>query len=117
MLLSNFSCLVPIAPPANITVFNSSSFCLNVTWHSIPVKQAQGIITKYRIYYKSVSEVAERYNDSKSNKSEVICGLEPYTQYTVRISGFTSKGEGVKSPASSPVFTDEYSKYLQLVSF
>lgn len=105
------SIAVPIGSPGNITVFNSSSFCLNITWSPISVKQAQGIVTKYRIYYDLESGGDEQYIDVNSTDRCTICGLQPYTKYRVKISAFTSKGEGVQSSFSDPAYTDEYSKF------
>ena len=81
------------------------------------MKQARGIITKYRVYYQPESGGNELYNDSKSSGTDEICGLEPYTPYIIKMSGFTSKGEGVVSAGSSPVFTDEYSEFTLCLTF
>ena len=104
---------VPLAAPTEIKAVNSSSFCLNVTWIAIPANLARGVITKYRIYYKLQSSGAtEQAVDSEPDQEHTVCGLEPYTEYVLKMSGFTSKGEGpVSSSYTPPVFTDEYSMY------
>eukprot|EP00795_Rhopilema_esculentum_P012766 gene12766-3498_t len=100
----------PRAAPSEIKAVNSSSFCLNVTWIAIPPNLARGVITKYRIYYKLQSSGAtEQTVDSEPDQEHTVCGLEPYTEYVLRMSGFTSKGEGpISSPYTPPVSTDEY---------
>ena len=104
--------LVPLQPPSNIKVFNTSSFCLMVTWSHISKQHAQGIITGYYIYIsKKVSNTWNRVQVPYVDNKE-ICSLEPYTFYEVEMEGFTIKGEGPRSSPAVEGITDEYGMLL-----
>jgi hypothetical protein len=69
---------------------------MKITWLPIPEHQRNGIIRGYKIYYK------EEYTKQKWNvfttptgelTSTMVTGLKSYTEYCVKISALTSKGE------------------------
>ena len=107
---------MPKAPPASIDISTHTWECLLVNWTAIPTPEARGVIIKYHIYYKLASGGGELYQSTTSNSSYQLCGLLPYTEYEVKISGFTSKGEGTPSEYSSPVRTGEYSKFIFIIT-
>ena len=105
-----------MAPPASIDISAYTWECLLVNWTAIPTPKARGVIIKYHIYYKLASGGGEFYQSTTSNSSYQLCGLLPYTEYKVQMSGFTSKGEGESSEYSLPVRTGEYSKFIFFIT-
>ena len=104
-----------MAPPTSINVSTHTWECLLVNWMAIPTPKARGVIVKYHVYYKLASGGGEFSQSTTSNSSYQLCGLLPYTEYKVKMSGFTSKGEGPSSTYSLPVRTGQYSKFILLL--
>ena len=102
--------LVPTAPPANVTAYNTSSVGIIVFWEQIPRYHRNGYILGYKVCYKRAD----------TNNSVLYCtavfalglelgGLQPYTPYWITVLGYNNQGEG---PTSQPlqVWTDEFGK-------
>ena len=102
--------LVPTAPPANVTAYNTSSMGIIVFWEQIPRYHRNGYILGYKVCYKRAD----------TNNSVLYCtavfalglelgGLQPYTPYWITVLGYNNQGEG---PTSQPqqVWTDEFGK-------
>ena len=107
IIISSFS--VPSHSPRNITAFNTSSRSINVTWQLIPDDHVNGILLGYRVLYKKKNSPMDAFQNITVNTTYLdaeITSLEVYTEYELRIAGFTIIGDG---NVSEPVFcfTDE----------
>lgn len=84
--------LVPSLAPQNVTVqsLNSSSFVL--TWGPVPLQYANGRIQGYRVrvWEQNVTNVSYSVN----KRMILVEGLQPNTTYKVKVSAYTSVGEG-----------------------
>eukprot|EP00794_Sanderia_malayensis_P019881 gene19881-21822_t len=89
----------PSAGPVNVTLTSATSRSLSIQWQDVVAEHRNGIITKYKLYYK------QSYGSSSwttviinaPGKSYTITGLNLWTYYDIKVSAFTSVGEGVKS--------------------
>ena len=89
-----FTCTVPSAAPGNFKLGSSSSLSLDASWDAIPVKQQQGKLLGYRVYYMKNGSGTERNMSVESNQlSYKITGLE-FASYSVKVAGYTAVGEG-----------------------
>lgn len=106
-IISSFS--VPSHSPRNITAFNTSSTSINVTWQPIPNDHVNGILLGYRVLYKKENSPMDVFQNITVNSTYLdaeITSLEVYTEYELRITGFTIIGDGNVSE-SVFCFTDE----------
>lgn len=96
--------------PINITAFKLNSTSLRVTWTKISADQVGGVIIGYMVVFHVVND------GNSSMKSVVQCGfmnqtilgnLQIFTNYSIRILGFTRTGK--LGSVSDPVYamTDE----------
>lgn len=131
VLLSFFSFYMPVPSraPVNITSTNTSSTSLLITWGHIPKKLVNGILLGYRLFYhqlvhqddigsrrrkRAIDIVNETMETLPPNATFLrIFNLTKFTNYSFRIVGFTSKGEGKMSQTFN-VSTDEDSKLMFL---
>eukprot|EP00794_Sanderia_malayensis_P019880 gene19880-21821_t len=89
----------PSAGPVNVTLTSATSRSLSIQWLDVVAEHRNGIITKYKLYYKQ-SYVSSSWTTVIINapgKSYTITGLNLWTYYDIKVSAFTSVGEGVKS--------------------
>lgn len=116
---------MPSFPPFNISSTNTSSTSLLITWDPIPRILANGILLGYRVFYHQSSgeqkigsrrrrRAVESFNQTvdvlPSNATFIkIANLRKFTNYSFRIVGFTSKGDG-KISQTFNVSTDEDGK-------
>jgi protein sidekick len=111
-----YSCillLVPGQPPHIVSVYNTSSTSLRVTWLPIPEKYLYGQLLGYRVFYKDTTTT----NTSDYLSVDVgpdaleadITGLVKYRDHVVQVSGFNRQGEGIPSKGVI-VSTDEDGK-------
>lgn len=100
--------LVPSTWPQSVHAYNTSSTSIKVAWNRIPQSQIHGNLRGYRIFLKRAneSEWEGEYNVSETNRIIDIENLWKYTNYTLRVVGFTTVGAGVASPEVA-VLTDE----------
>ena len=92
----HFLSLVPSASPVFHSYRNISSTSIQLQWHKVLSNHQNGVILGYRIYYRprlrnnswNVTVVGE------SRTRLTIDNLQMFIGYYVRISAFTSKGEG-----------------------
>ena len=118
----SFNTPVPSRAPGNITSTNTSSTSLLITWQHIPKKLVHGILLGYRVFYhqfvheeeigtrrrkRAIDIVNETIETLPPNATFLrIFSLTKFTNYSFRIVGFTSKGEG-KISQTFNVSTDE----------
>lgn len=85
---------VPSAAPGNFALDSSSALSLDVKWDAIPLKEQQGKLIGYRVYYrKEGSGVEETVEVRPDQFTYTFTSLE-YARYYVRVTGFTSVGVG-----------------------
>lgn len=82
-------------PPQNVRAYPSSHTDIEVEWE--PPLVANGIISKYRIYYAEGDNGAELYADSTGNKI-TLNELRPYTEYAISVVPWNQNGMGDSSP-------------------
>ncbi|KAL5018087.1 hypothetical protein ScPMuIL_003809 [Solemya velum] len=96
---------VPTAPPQNVTAKPLSSTTINVTWSHPDSQQIHGINQGYKVQAARVGtggvEVVEIMPPAPYNsQSTMLTNLRKYTEYSVTVLCYTSKGNG---PESSPI--------------
>ena len=85
---------VPSAAPASFILSSSSPLSLTVSWNAIPVKQQQGKLLGYQVFYKKEGPGNEQNGTVGPDQlSYKITGLE-FASYSVRVAGFTVVGIG-----------------------
>ncbi|CAG2181709.1 unnamed protein product, partial [Oppiella nova] len=92
----------PGSPPINIKVGAISSRSISVTWDPPNQEQQHGVIRGYYIGYKifgtSSQYVYKTLEIRDGNREEVVLnGLKQFTQYSIVVQAFNTKGAG---PAS-----------------
>lgn len=123
---------MPSSPPFNISSTNTSSTSLLITWDPIPRILVNGILLGYRVFYHQSSgehqigsrrrrRAAKSFNQTvdvlPSNATFLkIANLRKFTNYSFRIVGFTSKGDG-KISQTFNVSTDEDGKKTKKYSY
>ena len=111
---------VPNVPPHNVSSTNTSSTSLMINWQPIPRIDVNGILLGYRVFYhekltarrrrRAIQSHIETVRALPPNATSVeIFHLKKFTNYSFRIVGFTSKGEG-KISQTFNVSTDEDGK-------
>ena len=108
----HFLSIVPSASPVFHSYRNISSTSIQLQWHKVLSNHQNGVILGYRIYYRprlrnNSWNVTDVVGESRTRLT--IKNLTMFIGYYVRISAFTSKGEGNISE-SILVSTDEDGK-------
>ena len=112
--------LVPSSAPPNITTLANSSTALDLLWQPVIVGDQNGIILGYRVSLFDADGSSLR-NETVMNFNQLsyqFQGLEVWTNYSVKMCAFTSKGNGPYS-ARLPARTGEGGKIkkIKLVLF
>ena len=92
---------------------NTSSTSIRVSWEEVPVIQQNGIITKYTITYRSLTENHNgnvEVTGSPPALTVEITGLREYVEYSIMVFASTAKGNGPHSSPVEVVSTDQDSK-------
>ena len=108
----------PSKPPTLAKVFNTSSTSIKVNWNPIPHDYIHGVLSGYVVLYRAMNESQDMYKDREvgsSRSSLELTGLWKYTNYGIRVLGFTRVGWGVISP-EVVVQTDEDGKFANYFS-
>ena len=85
---------VPSAAPANFILSSSSQLSLTASWDAIPVKQQQGKLLGYQVFYKKEGHGNEQNGTVGPDQlNYTIIDLE-FASYSVRVAGFTAVGIG-----------------------
>ena len=91
-----FLILVPSSAPTNVTAITNGATSINVTWDEVPPLNQNGIITGYIVFYKETT--ASGYTTAATmQRSITIQGLQPLTQYAMRVLAYNSNGNGIAS--------------------
>ena len=91
---------VPSQPPTFLSLYNTSSTSLRVTWLAIPVRYVHGVLLGYRVLYRSLNVTKEKYEFKEVEPASlevVLTGLFKYMDYGIRVLGFTKVGLGTVS--------------------
>ena len=92
--------------------YNSSSTSITVLWEGVPVVKRNGVIIKYTITYRSLTENHNGNVNVTGNPPALtgeITGLREYVEYNITVFASTVKGDGPHSTAIV-VRTDQDSK-------
>ncbi|XP_061190970.1 neogenin-like isoform X3 [Saccostrea echinata] len=86
----------PSEPPQNATLETASSTSLIVRWDPPPPDHQNGIITGYKIRYKTrgASRNGATFTTDGNRRLYALTNLEKDTEYQVRISALTVNGSG-----------------------
>ena len=108
--------LEPSDSPQDITVETTSPKRIKVNWNPVPADHRNGIIEGYRIIYRALpsgSNITKTINATGNNvqQTTTLDHMNEFTNYSIRISAFTSKGDGPLS-AAKVIETKEDSKFL-----
>lgn len=91
---------------------NTSSTSISVGWEAIPTESIHGILLGYKVFYGKTSEPATQYKTLKTDQLEIgLTNLEKFTEYCVKLAGFTRVGDGNKSSCFNAT-TDEDGKSI-----
>ena len=108
--------LEPSGSPQDISVKVTSPKSIKVTWNPVPADHRNGIIKGYKIIYRDLpsgSNTTKNISATGENEQQTITldKLDEFTNYSIRILAFTSKGDGPLS-AAQVIQTQEDSKFL-----
>ena len=103
-------CLAPSGPPTNVTLVAAGEHSIMV--HMVHPQQhlRNGVIRGFTVYYMKKGSLEPFPSAVNSSSTSVRLGnLLTFTEYVIKVSAFTSVGEGVASPPRT-VFTQEGGK-------
>ena len=104
--------LVPGKPPASLSGVTASSSSIRLTWDDVPSEFQYGIIRGYNIYIKDSSNNVWRHPITTTSRTHDITGLQYWAYYDMKISAFTTPGEG----PNSSVVTVRTAQHCKLTS-
>jgi len=91
---------------------NTSSTSISVGWEAISTEFIHGILLGYKVFYGKTSEPDTQYKTLKTDQLEIsLTNLEKFTEYCVKLAGFTRVGGGNKSSCFNTT-TDEDGKSI-----
>ena len=86
---------------------------IRVVWQEIEQKDRNGEITGYTVFYKATDQSEESSKNTTANKmSTLIEGLKPYTEYCIRVAGYTKVGRSPLNGTCYLVKTLQKGTYL-----
>ncbi|KAJ7390085.1 hypothetical protein OS493_027115 [Desmophyllum pertusum] len=88
---------IPDAAPVIYSVLPSSSEECKLSWNPIPAEHHRGVLLGFRVVYTAVNDTKDSSNitvDKSIYENVTVNGLKPYTDYLLKVAGFTSKGDG-----------------------
>ncbi|XP_053555673.1 leukemia inhibitory factor receptor [Bombina bombina] len=103
---------VPKTAPANITISNVTKHSAVLQWKEIPEMDCMGFLLGYKIYFtdRRRNITQDVIINSSTITSYLLKEITEGNTYEVKISGYTSKGEGVPS-VSYTFTTPNYAQY------
>ncbi|XP_071549821.1 cell adhesion molecule Dscam1-like [Panulirus ornatus] len=95
---------VPSEAPQNVQCTSLSSTSVLVKWTSPSPVAIHGVLQGYKVIYRPVHPTRFFHPDDLKEKtvttlSTAVVGLERYTNYSVTITAYTRRGDGVRSPS------------------
>ena len=109
----------PSQAPSNLSLTAKTSTSIEASWQLPPEDSRNGIITGFKIFYKmkgSSGSSTQITINNRSTLTNVVTGLDEYTEYEFEVLAFTAVGDGPNSSVMS-VRTEEDSKKLFTVYF
>ncbi|XP_063845297.1 cell adhesion molecule Dscam1-like isoform X4 [Scylla paramamosain] len=97
---------VPSEPPRDAQCTSLSSTSLLVRWTPPPPSAIHGVLQGYKIIYRPVHPTRFFHPDDLKEKtvstvSTPLLGLDRYTNYSITVTAYTRRGDGVRS---SPIY-------------
>ncbi len=105
----NYKYAVPSGSPGAPTTDVITRTNVTIMWTEIACLDRNGVITGYTIRYGPVNTSPTTIEHTSTDRSRVISGLTPFTNYTLSVRGVNSVGAGIYS-AETVIRTDEDSK-------
>ena len=65
---------------------------IRVTWQEIIPKDRNGVILGYTVFYSVKNQSAQFSQNTSGETSTIIRGLKSYTEYCIRVAGYTKVG-------------------------
>ena len=102
MIALFFCYLVPTSPPEEIVPVDITPTTITLSWKDIFLPERHGIIRGYQVTYKKLERRSKREAEEKTVKfgadvrTAFMFKLDPYTNYSITVAGYTSQGLGVK---------------------
>ena len=101
-MCTEFLCHFPLEPsgsPQDISLEAGSPKSILVTWNPVPFIDRNGVIKGYKIIYRDLtsgSSTTKNISATGENEQQIITleELAEFTNYSIRILAFTSKGDG-----------------------
>lgn len=107
--------LAPDGPPPDISARSDNSSVLDVLWSPVLQENQNGVILGYLIALSDAwGESLRNVTQNSRQTYTQFQGLEPWTNYSVKVSAFTSKGNGPYS-ASLLANTEEDGRLNNLI--
>ena len=89
----NIFFIVPSGFPQDVSVNNTTSYSISLTWTPPPPNQQNGVITRYFVNVTHIGSL-ETIQYYSTVTSITITGLDPYTKYVCVIAAETTIGVG-----------------------
>ena len=87
---------VPTESPPNVTVTSTTSSTIAVKWGEVPCIHQNGEITGYSVQYRVMGSGSTQTLNVTGSKT-TISGLNPSTNYSIRVAAVNSASTGVYS--------------------
>ena len=104
------SIAVPSQAPSSFSLTAKTSTSIEASWQLPPANSRNGIIRGFKLFYKkkgsSGSSTKIKIN-SESTRTQVITGLDKYTEYEFQVLAFTSVGDGPNGTVMSVRTTED----------
>ena len=110
------SIAVPSQAPSSFSLTAKTSTTIEASWQLPPADSRNGIIRGFKLFYKkkgSAGSSTQIKINSQSTRTQVVTGLDKYTEYEFQVLAFTSVGDGPNGTVMS-VQTKEDGKQKQL---
>ena len=105
--------LEPAKGPS-ITSVTRSSNTIKISWKKLEVKDSNGLITNYEVYYQRASKNPNRKNVTGAESTTSLIGLRPNEEYTLAVRAFTKIGAGPLGP-NEIVTTNESGEFAVIM--
>ena len=87
----------PSAPPTSVSVPDVTPSSITVQWGPVDCIHRNGDITGYTVHVRASGEAERTVSVDESVNETTICGLTPFTEYTVSVAAENNVDIGVYS--------------------
>lgn len=107
---------VPSSGPSRVNATALSSSTIIVKWTDIPALEQNGEILGFKVYFSAVKNgqaqeaLVLQVNDPSARET-ILAQLDKYTQYLIKVAGYSRIGDGVASNPAVVIRTNEDGKY------